>query len=82
MKEKYFILGIIILIFGGLLFFSGFITIGEYQTFAGQLARFLYGSAQIQYQVAILIAFLGIILALLGLGLTIYGIAAKKEELM
>jgi ribosomal protein L40E len=78
MKENYLVSGIVALIIGGVMFFSGYTIIGEYQTFAGQLSRFLFGSAQTQYMLAILIAFFGIILAILGLGLIMYGTVAKK----
>jgi hypothetical protein len=80
MKENYLILGIAVLIIGGFMILYGYTSMGDFQSFTWQLARFFSASAQKEYMFAILMTLLGIILIVLGLGLTTYGTVAKKEE--
>lgn len=59
--------------------FWGYSVIGEYETFFGQLSRFLFESAQLEYQFAVLSTFLGLILLLGGIGSTLYGTVASDR---
>ena len=59
------------------MFFIGFIVVGEYQTFAGQLARFFSGQAEQHYQFAILVSLIGILFSILGFVTVLYGAIAK-----
>ena len=43
------------------MFFLGFIVVGGYQTFIGQLERFYSGQAEQHYQFVILVSLIGIL---------------------
>ena len=79
MKAGTLAAGIIMMVLGGIGFFSMQVTISDCGSFAGQLGRFFSSDVSQQCQMAQMIQMGSVVFGIIGLGLTIEGAVAKGQ---
>lgn len=81
MRKSLFVIGIVLLIIGLLIFVVGYNGAAEYQTILGQVGRIVSQKAQQEYKMFMLMETVGAIVAVIGFGMTAYGaVTGKKSE--
>lgn len=76
-----FIIGIVLLVAGLLVFVIGYSGAAEYRTVLGQVGRMLSQKARQEFRMSMLAEVTGAIVAVIGFGLTVYGaVTTKKTE--